>query len=82
MTFYWGGEPAEANQLSIRTGVSVKFRWADDETKSYFEMKILVSELTDDTVLAITDFAEPDDLDDAKELWTNQVDSLKRRLGC
>lgn len=82
MTFFWGSVPTEAVQVSVRTGVSVRFRWADDSSKSYFEMKIIVSELTDDTILAVTDFAEVEDLSDSKELWTNQVDALKRMLGC
>jgi hypothetical protein len=29
----------------------------------------------------ITDFAEEDEVDDAKELWTAQVDRLKQVLG-
>jgi hypothetical protein len=31
--------------------------------------------------LMITDFAEEDEMDDSKELWSAQVDRLKQVLG-
>jgi len=37
--------------------------------------------LTGDTAIVITDFAEDDEIDDAKELWSAQIDRLKQVLG-
>jgi hypothetical protein len=39
------------------------------------------NELTGDFVLEITDFAEPDEVDDMKELWDSQVNKLRRTCG-
>ena len=39
------------------------------------------NELTSDYVLEITDFAEPDEVTDMKELWESQVTKLRRTCG-
>lgn len=80
--FYWNGAGQEATQIAIRTGMNIRFRWAESGSKTYFEMKISVSELTDETVLVVTDYAQPDEVEETKELWNNQVESLRRILGC
>ena len=56
--------------------------WDDETSRAYFEMSISVNEMTDDTTLIVTDYAEPDELDDSKELWETQVDTLRRAIGC
>lgn len=81
-TFYWDKYPTEAVQLSVRLGERVKFRWLDDDDKSYFEFKITISELTGYTQLSVTDFAHEDEEEEAKALWEKQIKTLKRKLGC
>ena len=81
-TFDWNGQEQSATLLSMRTEQSIRFRWTDAGDRSYFEMRISVSELTDYTTLTVVDFAEASELDDAKELWETQVDTLRRVLGC
>jgi len=44
-------------------------------------MRIIVDEITKDVSLFITDFAEDDEVDEAKMLWENQVSDLKQVLG-
>lgn len=81
-TFYWDKYPTEAVQLSLRSGERIKFRWADDDDKCYFEFKISVSELTGKTQLIVTDFADSGEEEGSKALWDKQVKVLKRMLGC
>jgi hypothetical protein len=59
----------------------VKFTWVAEEDDSFFEMRIIVDEITKDVSLFITDFADEDEVDEAKMLWENQVSSLKQVLG-
>ncbi len=81
-TFYWNKTPQRAVLVAMRSGVFVRFHWIDDENeRTFFEMRIASSELTSTTVVTITDFAEPDETDDLKELWENEVDRLRRKLG-
>ena len=82
-TFYWDDEPHVAQLLSMRSGVYMRFRWNDPAAqKTYFEIRISVSELTDNKTLVITDFAEsPDDQYELQGIWDQQIDVLRRQLG-
>ena len=82
-TFRWGKtESRQAEVTNIRTNSFIRFHWKDDEDrKSYFEFKILYNELTEDLMLEIMDFANPDEIDDLKDLWESDVDKLKRVSG-
>ncbi|NOZ46924.1 MAG: SRPBCC domain-containing protein [Chlorobi bacterium] len=81
-TFIWEGSEQEAEMTGKKDGKYVKFHWLDDEDeKSYFEFKLNTDELTGDLALIITDFAEDDEVDDAKDLWDTQISELKHLLG-
>ena len=82
-TFQWGKiEKRQAELISSRTNNFVRFRWQDDEDrKSYFELKIVFNELTEDLMLEVTDWAEADEIDDLKDLWDSDIEKLKRVSG-
>ena len=80
--FIWDGAEEQANLLTKKSGERVKFRWMDDEDEPYyFEIRIQVDEITKDVSLMITDYAEEDEVEEAKMLWTNQISDLKQVLG-
>ena len=79
--FIWDESEEEAKLLKRKSEEFVKFRWTEEEDDYFFEMRIIVDEITSDVSLFITDFAEEDEVDEAKMLWTNQVSSLKQVLG-
>ena len=82
-TFIWDDSEEQAKLLSKKSDERIKFRWvADEDDKSvFFEIKIQVDEITKDVSLIVTDFAEEDEVDEAKMLWENQISSLKQVLG-
>ncbi|TAJ11534.1 SRPBCC domain-containing protein [Marinilabiliaceae bacterium JC017] len=81
-TFVWEGSGQEAELVLRKENKMIRFHWLDDEDEStYFEFRINVDEITGETALLIIDFAEPDDKDDAIELWNQQIDELKHGLG-
>ena len=81
-TFYWNGSEQSAKVLFNRQDKAVRFKWEDDEEENiYFEFKIHIVELTRDIALLITDFADEDEVDDAKVLWDKQVGRLRANLG-
>lgn len=80
-TFIWDGAEEEAKLLKRKTDEFVRFAWEEAEGDTYFEMKIIVDEITKDVSLFITDFADADEVDESKMLWTNQVSDLKQVLG-
>ena len=83
-TFIWDGSEEKAKLLNKKSGERVKFRWLEDDEDDlnyYFEVRIQVDEITKDVSLMVTDFADGDEVDEAKMLWTNQISSLKQVLG-
>ena len=77
--FIWDGAEEQAKLLTKKSGERVKFRWLDDEDDPYyFEIRIQVDEITKDVSLMITDYAEEDEVEEAKMLWTNQISDLKQ----
>ena len=80
-TFQWGQSSQSAELLQSRAGSHIRFHWLDDEDKTYFEFRIGVVEITNDVVLTVTDYAEPEEQADAIELWNKQVEVLKRHTG-
>ncbi|PTM03334.1 MAG: hypothetical protein DA439_07175 [Bacteroidetes bacterium] len=80
--FIWDESEEEALLLKKKTDEFVRFKWTyseDDDT--YFEMRIVVDELTNDVSLFVIDFAEDDEVEEAKMLWENQIDDLKKIIG-
>lgn len=80
--FKWDKDEQEAEVLSQKPEISIRYRWSDEEdSAAYFEFMIHTIELTGATSLEITDFAEPGEKKDSINLWDTQVDELKRTLG-
>jgi uncharacterized protein YndB with AHSA1/START domain len=83
-TFIWDDAEEKARLSSKKSGEKVKFRWIDDasnDSEYYFELRILVDEITKDVSLMVVDFAEEDDIQESKQLWENQISDLKHVLG-
>ncbi len=83
-TFIWDDTEENARLASKKTGEKVKFKWVDEskaDTEYYFELRILEDEITKDVSLMVVDFAVPEELDQAKLLWENQVSDLKHVIG-
>jgi uncharacterized protein YndB with AHSA1/START domain len=82
--FLWDGSEESARMLTKKREEFVKFRWLEDEEDGincFFEFRIKIDDLTGDTAVVITDFAEEDEMEDSKELWSAQIDRLKQVLG-
>jgi uncharacterized protein YndB with AHSA1/START domain len=83
-TFRWGKTESKALLTSVKENKTVRFEWIDDfedKATNFFEFRIIVHDLTGDLALLITDFAEPDEKEDAIYLWDTQINDLKRILG-
>ncbi len=83
-TFIWNDSEEKARLSSKKSGEKVKFRWVDDNDKDtdfYFELRILEDEITKDVSLMVIDYAEEEELDEARLLWENQISDLKHVIG-
>ena len=81
-TFIWDENEEEAILLKKKSDQYVRFQWSHaDSPEEYFELRIVVDEITKDVSLFVTDFAEEDEVEEFKMLWENQIDDLKHVLG-
>ena len=80
-SFFWDGSEEKAELISSKNNQFVKFKWLDNEDNSFFEIRIVVDELTKDASLIITDFSDEDEVDESKMLWESQIADLKQVLG-
>lgn len=82
-SFIWNGVEEKAKLITKKADEKIRFKWLESEDDaSYFEIRIQVDALTKDVSLIITDFADDeDDVEEAKQLWENQIDDLKHTIG-
>jgi uncharacterized protein YndB with AHSA1/START domain len=81
-TFIWDEIEEEAILLKKKSDQYVRFQWSHaDSPEEYFELRIVIDEITKDVSLFVTDFAEEDEVEESKMLWENQIDDLKHVLG-
>lgn len=83
-SFIWDSESQKAKISTKRSSEKVRFRWLDEndnDTDYYFEFRIQEDELTKDVSLVVVDFAEEDEVEEAKQLWETQIGDLKQILG-
>lgn len=81
-TFIWDESEEVAKLLLDKNGERTRYKWVEDESEeTYFEFKIQIDAITKDVSLIITDFADEDEMDEAKMLWESQIDELKHTIG-
>ncbi len=83
-TFIWDDSEENARLSSKKTGEKVRFKWVDannQDTDYFFELNILVDEITKDVSLMVIDFAFESEISEAKLLWENQISDLKHVIG-
>ena len=80
-SFFWDGIEEQAELVSSKNNQFVKFKWLDEDDNYYFEIKIVVDELTKDVSLMVTDFSDEDEVEESKMLWESQIADLKQVLG-
>ncbi|MBK7110722.1 MAG: ATPase [Bacteroidetes bacterium] len=82
-TFYftWGKQTDIAEMISTEDDDFISYRWDYQDEDEYFEFRIEKGDITDDTVLFITDIVDEGDVESQKQLWDAQIKSLSKRIG-
>jgi hypothetical protein len=79
--FNWGGSVEKAQVVDREQDRVIRFHWDHAPENEYFEFKIEKTEVSNQTILIISDFAEKSELKDQKQLWDYQIKELFHRLG-
>jgi len=80
-SFTWNGTIEKAEVLEKEQDKFIRFHWLNAPKEEFFEFKIEKSEVTNQTILVIKDFAEKKEIKDQSRLWDYQVKELFHRLG-
>ena len=80
-SFTWNGTIERAEVMEKEQDKFIRFHWLHAPKEEYFEFKIEKSEVTNQTILVIKDFAEKKEIKDQSRLWDYQVKELFHRLG-
>ena len=79
--FSWNGSQDTAEVVEQELDKFIRFHWSHAPKDEYFEFAIEKSEVTNQTILVIKDFAEKKEIKDQSQLWGHQVKELFHRLG-
>ena len=81
-SFSWNGATAEKAELvEGEENRYIRFHWLHMPKSEYFEFSIEKSEVTNQTILIVKDFAEKKEIKDQSQLWEYQVKDLFHRIG-
>ncbi|MFC4231026.1 START-like domain-containing protein [Parasediminibacterium paludis] len=81
-SFTWGNAaPDKAEFLDSEEDKFVRYRWLHYDKNEYFEFRIEKTEISNQTILVISDFAEKSEIKDQSQLWEYQIKELFHRLG-
>lgn len=80
-SFSWNGSDERAEVLDREQDKFIRFRWLTAAKDEYFEFRIEKTEISNQTILIVKDFAEKKDIKDQSMLWDYQVKDLFHRIG-
>lgn len=81
-TFYWSGSSEVAYLIDDIEDERVRFEWeASMYPNEYLEFKMYRSDITNETILEITDFCDEDEVQEVKDLWSSLVVELRKECG-
>lgn len=79
--FTWNGTSEKARVIEKEQDKCIKYQWLDSPKDEYFEFKIEKTEISNQTILIINDFAEKSEIKDQSQLWDYQIKELFHRIG-
>ncbi len=80
-TFAWDDYTEKGEVLDDVESHYFRMKMESNDVGEYLEFRIEKSEVTDDTILIITEFVEADEAKEQQKLWATQVDSLVTCVG-
>lgn len=80
-TFYWTGSNETAHLIDDIEDERVKFKWDHADDSEYLEFRMYKSDVTNETILEITDFSDEDEVQETKDLWETLMVELRKECG-
>jgi uncharacterized protein YndB with AHSA1/START domain len=80
-TFEWEGSSEVAYMIDDIQEERVRFRREDYENGEYLEYRMYKSDITNETILEITDFCDQDEVKETKDYWNTLMVTLRKECG-
>lgn len=80
-TFSWNGSEEKAEILEKEQDKFIRYRWLNMAKDEYFEFRIEKTEISNQTILVVKDFADKKEIKDQSRLWEYQIKDLFHRVG-
>jgi len=80
-SFTWNGATEQAKVVEKELDKFIRYHWLHAPKDEYFEFRIEKTEVSNQTILIVSDFAEKADIKDQTQLWNYQVKDLFHRIG-
>ena len=80
-TFTWQGADELAEMLDDYEDERVRFGWEDGEDGEFLEFRMYKSDVTNETVLEVTDFCDAGEEESQRDYWSNLIQILKKETG-
>jgi hypothetical protein len=80
-SFSWNGSDETAEVMEKEEDKYIRFHWSHAPKDEYFEFRIEKTEVSNQTILVIKDFADKKEIKDQSRLWDHQVKDLFHRIG-
>jgi uncharacterized protein YndB with AHSA1/START domain len=81
-SFYWSGSNEVAIMVDDIEEERIRFQWEDaDDPDEYLEFRMYKSDITNETVVEITDYCDDDEVQEIKDLWASLMSDLKKECG-
>lgn len=80
-TFSWQGEDEIASLVDDIEEERIRFVWEDAEDDEYLEFRMYKSDVTNETVMEITDFCDEGEEKEQQDYWENLLEVLRKETG-
>lgn len=81
-TFTWAGSSEVAELIDDIEAERVKFVWEDaDDPEEHLEFRMYKSDVTNETVMEITDYCDDDEVEEITDYWDKLMIELKKECG-
>ncbi len=79
-TFSWDGDSEEATLVMDIEDELVKYVWKD-RPDEYLQFRIYKTDITNETILEVSDFCDDDEVQEQKDIWEVYIKKFKTFCG-
>jgi uncharacterized protein YndB with AHSA1/START domain len=80
-TFIWSNHGETAYMIDDIEEERVRYKWKNAGENEYLEFRIFKADITNETILEITDFCDEDEVQETTDLWNTLMIDLKKESG-